>query len=101
MINQPYVLIIGAGIYGSHAAMTLKKLGIIFKIADKNNDFFKESSSKNQNRLHLGFHYPRSYDTRQECINGYTKFVNTYPFAAKNVPNNTLSKYFMLVYRDE
>lgn len=88
MINQPYVLIIGAGIYGSHAAMTLKKLGIIFKIADKNNDFFKESSSKNQNRLHLGFHYPRSYDTRQECINGYTKFVNTYPFAAKNVPNN-------------
>jgi hypothetical protein len=88
MRNQPYVLIIGAGIYGSHAAMTLKKLGIVFKIADKTNDFFKESSSKNQNRLHLGFHYPRSHDTRQECIDGYTKFIDTYPFAAKNVQNN-------------
>ena len=32
----------------------------------------------NQNRLHLGFHYPRSYKTRLLCKNGYDKFIKQY-----------------------
>lgn len=87
-MNSPYVLIVGAGLYGCHAAMTLKKMGINFKVADIANDFFQGSSSKNQNRLHQGFHYARSYTTRHECMNGYMQFIDTYPFAAKVVDNN-------------
>jgi hypothetical protein len=82
------VLIIGAGMYGCHTANLLLKLGINFKIIDKENDFFLSSSSKNQNRLHMGFHYPRSYNTRHECIDGYIKFIKKYSFAIQNIPNN-------------
>jgi hypothetical protein len=85
---QSNILIIGTGIYGCHAAMVLKQLNINFKMADLSNDFFTGSSSKNQNRLHKGFHYARSYSTRHECINGYNKFIRAYPFAAKNVDKN-------------
>jgi chlorite dismutase len=82
------ILIIGTGIYGCHAAMVLKELNLNFKMADISNDFFTGSSSKNQNRLHKGFHYARSYSTRHECIIGYNKFINAYPFAAKIVDKN-------------
>lgn len=72
------VLILGAGWYGCHAAMTLKKYKIDFNIFDISHDFFTGSSSKNQNRLHLGFHYPRSFSTRQECIYSFKKFMKIY-----------------------
>jgi hypothetical protein len=81
-------LIIGTGIYGCHAAMILKRLNIDFRIADITNDFFTGSSSKNQNRLHQGFHYSRSFSTRHECMNGFLKFKETYPMAVYDFPNN-------------
>ena len=92
---DPYFLIVGAGLYGCHAALMLKKMGIKFKIADKSNDVLTGSSSKNQNLLHLGFHYCRSYNTRHECIEGYDKFRKAYPNAAKPVKNN-----YYLLHRD-
>jgi hypothetical protein len=39
---------------------------------------FHGSSSKNQNRLHLGYHYPRSPHTIDECRRGYAKFLDAY-----------------------
>lgn len=83
-----HILIIGAGLYGCHVATMLKKMNISFKILDKNNVFFSGSSSKNQNRLHQGFHYCRSYYTRKECIQGYNKFITNYDFAVEHIPNN-------------
>ena len=94
-MDEPFFLIIGAGLYGCHTALILKKMGIKFKIADKSNDFLTGSSSKNQNRLHLGFHYCRSFSTRIECIEGYTKFLESYPTAAKKVKNN-----YYLIHKD-
>jgi len=82
------VLLIGAGWYGCHAGKILLKHGIPFKIVDITNGFFNGSSSKNQNRLHLGFHYPRSYKTRIECLNGYTKFMKTYGEFSSEIQNN-------------
>ena len=72
------ILIIGAGWYGCHLATVLLKRGIYVYIVDKSNDFFQGSSSKNQNRLHLGYHYPRSDDTITECKEGYTQFCEQY-----------------------
>lgn len=82
------VLILGAGWFGCHCACTLLKHNIQFKIADISNDFFTGSSSKNQNRLHLGFHYPRSYQTRFECLKGFRKFNELYGDFVYYVPNN-------------
>jgi hypothetical protein len=52
------------------------------------NDFFTGSSSKNQNRLHLGFHYPRSHATRVECVKGFKRFMESYGNFVHFMPNN-------------
>lgn len=82
------VLIIGAGWYGCHLANYLIKKNIDFIIVDKSNDIFTGSSSKNQNRLHLGFHYPRSDNTIIECLKGYTQFIEMYPQILYNFDKN-------------
>jgi hypothetical protein len=82
------VLIVGTGWYGCHAAMVLDKLGIDFDMVDTSNGFMVESSTKNQNRLHLGFHYPRAYRTRHECIHGYKEFCQAYPESTIDVSKN-------------
>lgn len=80
------VLIVGAGLYGCEIAKSLQSLGIDFDIVDRNNDFFAESSSKNQNRLHFGgFHYSRSHITRTECRRGYDRFIEMYPEFSREV----------------
>ena len=74
------IIIIGSGWYGLHTYLILKEMNkdINITILEKNNDIFSESSNFNQNRLHLGYHYPRSYKTRKLCIEGYYKFVSKY-----------------------
>ncbi len=72
------VLIIGTGWYGCHLASILNTNNINFVIVDKSNKIFEGSSSKNQNRLHLGFHYPRSIETIIESRYGYDKFLEKY-----------------------
>lgn len=76
------VLIVGAGWYGCYTATTLlKRYGdtLDLQMYDLTGDIFGGSSSRNQNRLHLGYHYPRSYRTRKECRDGYEKFLKTFP----------------------
>lgn len=82
------VFILGCGLYGCHAAMTLKRLNIEFVMADITQEIFSGSSSKNQNRLHLGFHYPRSYKTRKECKEGYVKFIEAYNHSLESIEKN-------------
>lgn len=71
------VCIIGAGWYGCHAARFLRSHGCYVHILDKEG-IFTGASSKNQNRLHLGYHYPRSLETIRECEVGHTKFLKHY-----------------------
>lgn len=81
------IIIAGAGWYGLHTASILHKMHDII-ILEKNNDFFTESSYYNQNRLHLGFHYPRSYKTRLLCKNGYNKFIEKYNELTDTIDKN-------------
>lgn len=71
------IIIIGAGWYGLHIYNLLKDKYKI-TILEKKEDIFDNSSNYNQNRLHLGYHYPRNKKTRTMCINGYNKFINDY-----------------------
>ena len=56
-----------------------------FVIVDEKGRIFGGASASNQNRLHLGFHYPRSHATRQESQLGYQRFLEEFPRFARDV----------------
>lgn len=81
------IIIIGSGWYGLYSALLLQdKYNVI--ILEKNSEIFENSSNYNQNRLHLGYHYPRSYKTRQICLNNYNKFINKFRNMVDFIDNN-------------
>jgi hypothetical protein len=81
------IIIIGAGWYGCHVAKKLQNKHNI-KIIEEKSDIFDNSSYYNQNRLHLGFHYPRSYETRHLCQKNYDKFKSEYEECVDDIDNN-------------
>ena len=62
------VLIVGAGIFGCSIAHELSKNKINVTIVDSNSDIMLNASKNNHNRLHLGFHYPRSKETAADLV---------------------------------
>jgi len=72
------VCIIGAGWYGCHIALQLKKQGYEVVIYEKERDIFLGASGFNQFRLHKGLHYPRSYVTRMQSLKGFDHFMKHY-----------------------
>lgn len=87
ILKTPSVCIIGAGWYGCHIGTTFKNNGYNVSIFDKSG-IFHGASNNNQNRLHLGFHYPRSFETRKLCYDTHSKFMIDYGFCVENVKNN-------------
>jgi len=81
------IAIIGGGWVGCHLAYKLKENYNIV-IYEKNNELFKETSYKNQNRLHLGYHYSRNSKTRNLCLNTFDRFIKDYSFLLKKLPKN-------------
>jgi hypothetical protein len=77
--EPPSVAIIGAGWYGCHIAKALKARGAKVTVFEQGPDLFVGSSAKNQFRLHLGFHYPRSYPTRMQIKTSFDRFQVEYP----------------------
>jgi hypothetical protein len=84
------IIIIGAGWYGMHIINFLLEnyKNIDIKILEKKKTFFDNSSNYNQNRLHLGYHYPRSSKTRELCKSGYDKFIKKYRDVIDFIDNN-------------
>lgn len=82
------IAIIGAGWFGCHIASELIKEGYKIKIFEKANDIFLGASGFNQNRLHLGFHYPRSFLTREQSKKGFKFFKKNYPTFSKKIQKN-------------
>lgn len=71
--------IVGAGWYGSHLALVLKKAGHEVTIFERNDQIFKGISGDRGVRLHAGPHYPRSEETRKGCHINFQRFLLTYP----------------------
>lgn len=82
------VIILGAGWYGLHLSNVLDKLSIEYILLEKSAAIFSGSSSKNQNRLHLGYHYPRSMETIHECRRGYKRMIEEYGECIEDIENN-------------
>ena len=84
------IIIIGTGWYGLHIFLFIKKYYTNYNILilEENNTIFNNSSNFNQNRLHLGYHYPRSYNTRHLCKKYYNIFIDKYREVIDFIDNN-------------
>ena len=68
------VAVIGCGIFGAMAAVRLAERGAAVTVFERRTEPLKGASYNNQNRLHLGFHYPRDDETARQCIRGFQRF---------------------------
>lgn len=69
------IAIIGAGFFGSACAMILSKKHKIH-LFEKQKNILCGASMANQQRFHLGYHYPRSKKTVNEIKNNFIEFKN-------------------------
>jgi hypothetical protein len=81
------IAIIGGGWVGCHLALKLMDEHEV-TIFEKNDLLFHETSFKNQNRLHFGYHYARNFRTRHLCENTFNTFINDYGFLVKDINKN-------------
>ena len=72
------VCIIGAGIHGLTTAIAMANAGFDVVVIDKNPEIFQGTSGSTHNRAHIGYHYPRSMETAQECLEGLSYFKQKY-----------------------
>ncbi len=77
-------LVVGAGVFGLTSAISLSHNGYNVIVREKDDDLMKGASSINQYRLHKGYHYPRSKETAQECLDGLKTFKRKYQDSVVN-----------------
>lgn len=84
MINT-YKVILGAGLYGIYAANFLahkqntKNKEKIF-VLEYDPSPFRRATYINQARVHMGYHYPRSYSTAIKSAHYFNRFMEDYEF---------------------
>ncbi len=69
--------IIGGGIFGLSCSMSLDKTHDV-TVFDQASDIMAGATYANHNRHHLGFHYPRSPETAQQCLESRKDFEKIY-----------------------
>jgi glycine/D-amino acid oxidase-like deaminating enzyme len=77
------IAVIGAGIFGSVTSYFLANKGHDVTLYEKNSHILNGASFNNQNRLHLGFHYPRDLETAIQSVQGYKEFVEHFSAACE------------------
>lgn len=86
------IVVIGCGIFGAEIALKASSKGLSVKVFEANEDILLGASMNNQNRLHLGFHYPRDIETGIQSIRGFDLFKKKYE---KCIQSNFLNTYFI------
>lgn len=74
-------IIIGAGIYGLYAALQCGKKKEKILVLEKDDEAFSRATYINQARVHMGYHYPRSYSTAIKSANYFERFNEDYKFS--------------------
>ena len=74
------ICIIGGGFYGCYIAKKINEnyKNVQVEIFEKNSDLLSEAGKNNQYRLHLGFHYPRSFQTIKQTQEGSKIFIKEF-----------------------
>ena len=84
------IAILGAGWFGCHIASKLKIKNDV-DLYEEKNQILSGTSSYNTNRLHHGFHYPRSKKTRSQCVNNFDLFKKEYPNIFIKIKKNIIA----------
>ena len=74
-------IIIGGGIYGLYSALRCAKKGETIIVLEYDDTCFKRATYINQARVHMGYHYPRSYSTAIKSAGYFQRFNDDYSFA--------------------
>jgi len=90
------ILVVGGGIYGVTAAVKLAQRGHEVELYEKNDDILKAASNINQFRVHRGYHYPRSNETIQSCLDSVEPFLEEYGDAV----NDSYNHYYCVAKDD-
>jgi hypothetical protein len=77
MNNRPRVGVIGGGIFGLSCAINLD-LDYDVTVFERGSDILLGATYANHNRHHYGFHYPRSFETAQQCLGSSLEFETLY-----------------------
>ena len=77
-------VIIGGGLYGLYAALFCGKKGQKVLVIEHDNEAFSRATYINQARVHMGYHYPRSYSTAKKSADYYDRFLEDYKFCINN-----------------
>jgi hypothetical protein len=78
-LNGRRVAIIGCGIFGAEAAMKMADMGADVTVFEKDRNILMGASIANQNRVHMGYHYPRSLATAISSKIFSKTFCDKYP----------------------
>jgi regulator of RNase E activity RraB len=81
------IAIVGAGWFGCHLGVALGRDHDV-TVFEKRSKIFLGTSGVNQNRLHQGFHYPRSASTREHTQMGFDEFLAAYPEFCEPIEHN-------------
>lgn len=73
-------IIIGAGLYGLYSALFCAKRGQQVVVLEYEEEAFKRATFINQARVHMGYHYPRSYSTAIKSAGYFNRFNEDYGF---------------------
>lgn len=73
-------IILGAGLYGLYAALRCGLAGERVLVLERDPAPFARATYINQARVHMGYHYPRSYSTAIKSAHYFERFCRDYGF---------------------
>ena len=71
-------LIIGGGLYGLYSALLCGKHGQTVLVLEYDSKPFSRATYINQARVHMGYHYPRSFSTAMKSAHYFERFCKDY-----------------------
>ena len=71
-------IIIGGGLYGLYSALFCGKHGQSVLVLEYDSEPFMRATYINQARVHMGYHYPRSYSTAVKSARYFERFNHDY-----------------------
>jgi hypothetical protein len=70
------ITIIGGGLFGLVCGLHFDKLGYSVEVIEQENKLLSKATKINQNRIHYGYHYPRSSETANQALDGLASFYS-------------------------
>ena len=82
-------IIIGAGLYGLYAALYAGQRGERVLVLEGEDAPFRRATFINQARVHMGYHYPRSYSTAVKSAGYFDRFNRDFGFCIHSTFDQT------------